>query len=127
MSIMVVDDNLLMQQVISRFLVSQGHTVVVARSAAEALELARERHYKLFVIDLHLPDQDGPELLTALRSQHGYQNTPAVAVSGLGEMERQDVLRDGFDAYLSKPIDLDELLATVQRHVEIRAERVLGA
>ncbi|MCS6881425.1 MAG: response regulator [Oscillochloridaceae bacterium] len=126
MHVLFVDDNPLMQQVISRFLVSQGYSVAVADSAEQALNLSRQERYHLVVIDMRLPDRDGPDLLKALRQEPGMACCPAIAVSGLGEDDRERTVAAGFDAFLSKPIDLDELLAAVQRYVPVDRARVLG-
>ena len=126
MQVLLVDDNPLMQQVISRFLMSQGFSVAVAQTGEEALELARREGCRLLVIDMRLPDQDGPDLLNALRQEPGLDSCPAIAVSGLGEDDRERTVTAGFDAFLAKPIDLDELLAAVHRFVNRGAMRALG-
>lgn len=118
MQVLLVDDNPLMQQVISRFLISQGYSVAVARDGEEALRMAREEGYRLLVIDMRLPDQEGPQLLDSLRQLPGLDGCPAIAVSGLGEDDRERTVRAGFDSFLAKPIDLDELADTVRRYLE---------
>lgn len=127
MEVLLVDDNPLMQQVISRFLMSQGYSVAVAESAEEALDLTRHVAYQLMLIDMRLPDRDGPELLLALRNEPGMARCPAIAVSGLGEDDRERTVTAGFDAFLAKPIDLDELLEAVQRYVDGGRARMFGA
>lgn len=117
MHVLLVDDNPLMQQVISRFLVGQGYTVAVAQTGEEALALARREPFQLMVIDMRLPDQDGPDLLVALRGLPGLEGCPAIAVSGLGEDDRDQMVAAGFELFLAKPIDLDELLEAVRRHL----------
>ncbi len=126
MHVLFVDDNPLMQQVISRFLVSQGYTVAIADSAEQALHLTRHEQYRLMVIDMRLPDRDGADLLQALRQEPGMACCPAIAVSGLGEDDRERTVLAGFDAFLSKPIDLDELLAAVRRYVDTDRARAFG-
>jgi two-component system, cell cycle response regulator DivK len=126
MQVLLVDDNPLMQQVISLFLVSQGYSVVVAQTGEEALALVRREPCRLLVIDMRLPDQDGPELLLILRGQPGMGPVPAIAVSGLGEDDRERTVRAGFDAFLAKPIELDELLAVVRRFVATTEMRAVG-
>ncbi len=126
MQVLLVDDNPLMQQVISRFLMSQGYSVAVAQTGEEALELARREGCLLLVIDMRLPDQDGPDLLLALRREPGLAGCPAIAVSGLGEDDRDRTLAAGFEDFLAKPIDLDELLAAVRRFVNRGAMRAVG-
>jgi CheY-like chemotaxis protein len=126
MQVLLVDDNPLMQQVISRFLVSQGYTVGVAGDGAEAIAMARKVGYRLLVIDMRLPDQEGPQLLATLRHLPGLDRCPAIAVSGLGEDDRERTVRAGFDSFLAKPIDLDELSETVRRYLEGGVARAFG-
>lgn len=126
MQILLVEDNPLMEQVFNHFLTSQGYTVFVANDARTALGLAREQAYDLLLIDLLLPDQDGAELLGNLRSLPEYATCRAIAMSGLGEEERARSQAAGFNDYLSKPIDLDELLDTVRRQCAEKLERTFG-
>ncbi len=126
MQVLLVDDNPLMQQVISRFLTSQGYSVAVAQTGEEALAMIRGEQCRLLIIDMRLPDQDGPDLLLILRREPGMGACPAIAVSGLGEDDRERTVEAGFDGFLAKPIDLDELLEVVRRYVDAAELRAVG-
>jgi DNA-binding response OmpR family regulator len=126
MDILLVDDNPLMQQLIARFLGDLGYRVEVAGRADEAIALARAAPPGLFMIDMHLPDLDGPDALVALRALPGCATTPAIAISGLDEDEARHVLTKDFAEYLIKPVDLDVLQATVQRHLNDGIARSIG-
>jgi CheY-like chemotaxis protein len=115
--ILLVDDNLLMQQLIARFLGDLGYHVGIAGRADEAITLARDTPPRLFMIDMHLPDLDGPEALHALRELPGCADNPAIAISGMDEHDARHMLTKDFAEYLTKPIDLDVLQATVARHL----------
>jgi CheY-like chemotaxis protein len=115
--ILLVDDNLLMQQLMERFLSDLGYSVAVAGRADEAIELARHAAPALFLLDIRLPDIDGPEALLALRALPGCATIPAIAMSGMDESIIQPMLTGDFAAYLPKPIDLDLLEATVVQHL----------
>ena len=117
MDILLVDDNLLMQQLIARFLGDLGYQVGVAGRADEAIALARAMPPHLFMIDMHLPDLDGPEALHALRALPGCADMPAIAISGMDEHDARHLLTKDFAEYLIKPIDLDVLQATVVRYL----------
>ena len=116
MDILLVDDNPLMQQLMARFLGDLGYRIAIAGSADEALMIARRQPPGLFIIDMHLPDLDGPQALEALRALPGCMTTPAIAMSGLAENETERALTANFVAYLSKPVDLDVLEATILEH-----------
>ena len=124
MDVLLVDDNMLMQQLIARFLGDLGYRVGVAGMASEALAMAGATPPSLFMIDMHLPDLDGPEALRALRALPGCSATPAIAISGLAEEEIRHVLTRDFSEYLIKPIDLDVLQAAVARYLPDLARSV---
>lgn len=123
MDVLLIDDNLLMQQLIARFLGDLGYRVGVAGLASEALTQAQQSPPSLFMIDMHLPDRDGPEALAALRGLPGCASTPAIAISGMAEEDARHVLTHDFSEYLVKPIDLDVLQAAVARYVGPTLER----
>jgi CheY-like chemotaxis protein len=117
MDVLLVDDNPLMQQLIARFLGDLGYRVGVAGRADEAVALARTAPPSLFMIDMHLPDLDGPEALQALRALPGCGATPAIAISGLDAEDARHVITTQFAEFLVKPVDLDVLQAAVARHL----------
>ena len=96
MDILLVDDNPLMQQLIARFLGDLGYQVGVAGRADEAIALARGTPPHLFMIDMHLPDLDGPEALHALRALPGCAEMPAIAISGMDEHDARHMLTKDF-------------------------------
>jgi CheY-like chemotaxis protein len=124
--ILLVDDNPLMQQLMERFLGDLGYSVAVAGRADEAIALVQASAPALVLLDMHLPDLDGPDLLKALRALPDCAATPAIAMSGMDEGAMPPVRAAGFSEYLSKPIDLDLLEATVARHIRERNVRSIG-
>jgi CheY-like chemotaxis protein len=87
-----------------------GISVSAAASGAEALELARLQVPQLLVIDLHLPDTDGPALLQALRCESGLSDVPAFLCSADEGSEVQRLAADaGFAGCWSKPVDSQTL------------------
>ncbi|KPV53148.1 hypothetical protein SE17_11315 [Kouleothrix aurantiaca] len=126
MDVLLVDDNVLMQQLIARFLGEFGYQVAVAGLASEAVALARKSPPGLLMIDMHLPDLDGPDALIALRRLPGCADTPAIAISGLAEEEMRHMMMHDFNEYLVKPVDLDMLHATVARYLGPNLARSVG-
>jgi len=87
-----------------------GVQVSTAANGAEAIDLAREQAPQLLVIDLHLPDTDGPALLRSLRQEAGLADVPAVLCSADdGPTVRQSAADAGFSGCWSKPMDRDSL------------------
>jgi CheY-like chemotaxis protein len=124
--ILLVDDNPLMQQLLVRFLSDLGYTVAMAGRADEAIALARDCAPALLLLDMRLPDLDGPDALSALRKVPGCAATPAIAMSGLDESSIPPSMLAGFATYLSKPIDLDLLEATIAQYVGGRNAQSVG-
>jgi CheY-like chemotaxis protein len=78
------------------------------------------------MIDMHLPDLDGPEALVELRELPGCADIPAIAISGMDEHDMRHGVTSDFAEYLTKPIDLDVLQATVARHLGRERMRSVG-
>ncbi|MEF3272977.1 MAG: response regulator [Chloroflexus sp.] len=112
MQIVLVEDNPLMQQLFAIFLRGHGFEVTVASTGAAALA-APVAFPVLWLIDLRLPDCDGFELLQRLRARPELRDCPAIALSGLGESDRRAAFAAGFNRFLTKPADLDELLQMI--------------
>jgi signal transduction histidine kinase/CheY-like chemotaxis protein len=89
-----------------------------ASRGQRGLELARERRPDLILLDLHLPDVPGEEVLRRLREEPQTRGIPVVVLSADATPPRIDrLLADGADAYLTKPIDVRRLLVLVDRHL----------
>ncbi|MEZ5233688.1 MAG: EAL domain-containing protein [Acidimicrobiales bacterium] len=94
-----------------------GVRLITAMHGRLGLELAMAQQPDLVLLDLHLPDLDGEQVLGLLRSDAATAATPVVVLSAdatAGHVER--LLAAGADDYLTKPIELDRLLAAVRRH-----------
>ena len=126
MDILFVDDNLLMQQVVTRFLETRGYRVVVAGRGDDAIVLAQHHRPRLLLLDLNLPDTTGEDMLRALHTTAGCAGLPAIALSGLDSAAAAPLLEQGFAAYLQKPFDLDDLDALVRVYVPPPAARHVG-
>ena len=110
-SILVVDDDPAMLDIMSDLLRMAGHNVRPAGTATEARALVRQERPDLVVLDLMLPDADGVVLCQALREK---LDVPIVVVSGTQRKnDRLLALRVGADDFIGKPFDLDEFEARV--------------
>ncbi len=117
MQIVLVEDNPLMQQLFTIFLQGQGCNVTVAATGAAALAVSVPLP-AVFIIDLRLPDCNGFDLVQQLRAHPVYHRCPTIALSGLGESDRRVALAAGFDRFLTKPTDLDELMQVITELAE---------
>jgi DNA-binding response OmpR family regulator len=116
-SVLVVDDEPTIRDVVSRYLVRAGYETVVAATGQEALRHAGRERPDVVVLDLMLPDLDGLEVMRRLR-QHDRSRTAIVLLTARGEESDRVVgLRLGADDYVVKPFSPAELVARVDAMV----------
>lgn len=118
--VLVVDDEASQRKVLSGFLRKRGFVTLSAESVDEALELAGTNVIDLVMTDLRMPGRDGIELLRELRAMN--PEVPVILMTAFGTVETAvNAMKEGASDYLTKPIDLDELLILVNRNLEHRA------
>ena len=109
--VLVIDDEPQIRRALTSILEIRGFQVIGAADAGAALEATLEMTPDLVVLDLTLPDVDGLELLTKLRS---YMTSPVLVLSARAdESDKIDALNLGADDYLTKPFSAGELVARV--------------
>jgi CheY-like chemotaxis protein len=111
--VLVVDDNQAIHQLFERYLAPHHYEVIHAHSGQEALQLAAEAHPGLVILDVMMPSMDGWQVLRSLTEDPATQHIPVIVCSVLKEPELASSL--GARAYLKKPVDRLELLATLAR------------
>lgn len=115
--ILVVDDDPGVRGALARALERRGHEVTLAANGIEGARLWREAASDLVILDIHMPEMDGIELLAQLRSLH--PTVPILMVSGGAQTRKLDLLRSsqlmGATAELGKPFTLAELYGAVDR------------
>ena len=122
-SVLVVEDNEKNMKLVRDILQAMGYIPLEATSGEEALALAAEQAPALVLMDIQLPDIDGSEALRRLRSDERTAGIPVLALTAQAMRgERERFLAAGFDGYLSKPVDVDELIETVRRYCDGAAE-----
>lgn len=117
-SILVVDDYVVTQRVLSTQLRKGGYDVTTASSGAEALTYLNEKRFDLAIIDIAMPEMDGITLLTTLRQELGYQDLPIIMLTAsVLDEDRIHAQAAGATDFLTKPISTWELLAVVERQL----------
>jgi two-component system, cell cycle response regulator len=117
--ILVVDDELAIRQLLSEALGGTGYVVSVARDGREALHLAYQERFDVAVVDVKLPGMDGMDLLRQLKRVDA--DLSVILVTGHASVESAvQALRHGAYDYFTKPINLDQMRATVVRALERR-------
>ena len=115
--ILVVEDNDRNMKLFRDVLQATGFRTLEATTGERAVELALEHAPDLVLMDVRLPDIDGIQALGRLRADERTAAVPVVALTAQAmEGDRERFLAAGFDGYLSKPVDIGELVATVGRH-----------
>ena len=115
--IVVVEDNEKNMKLFCDVLVATGYRTIEARTGGEAVDLTMEHQPDLVLMDIQLPDIDGVQALRQLRAEARTAAIPVLALTAqamLGDRER--FLAAGFDGYISKPVNVRELIETVRQH-----------
>lgn len=111
--ILIVDDDPGQRSLLNSFLKSQGFETAVVDSGEKALEALRAGHFSMMISDVRMPGLSGLETLRQARKEHIM--VPVLLVTAFTDVrDAVAAMRDGAVNYLAKPIDLDELLASVQ-------------
>jgi len=114
--ILVVDDDEKNMKLFRDVLQATGYRTLEATTGGDAVRLATDQAPALVLMDIRLPDIDGLEALRRLRSAQRTASIPVLAVTAQAmKGDRERFIEAGFDGYLSKPVDVDELLDYVSR------------
>ena len=118
-TLMFVDDNAFNRVLVEEMLMhSFPNATIKTSSSAEKLLLDDPNQFDIILTDIMMPDIDGYELFTILRKKYAYKK-PIIAITALNTQEDiQKIQEYGFDAYVSKPLDINELEATLKTFIE---------
>jgi CheY-like chemotaxis protein len=113
LTVLVVDDDEAVHDVVSAMLGREGYRVLHARTGPEAMALAREQLPDAITLDVMMPQMDGWTVLSTLKADPDLRTIPVIIVTMLND--RAIALSLGADAFLSKPIDWAQLSAVLKR------------
>ena len=113
--VLLVEDNELNRDMLSRRLEKEGHTLLIATNGLEALHLANEEQPDIILMDMNLPEMDGWEATRQLKNHPATQSIPVIALTAHAMRgDRERAIAAGFHNYLTKPLTattfMDELL-----------------
>ena len=115
LNILLVEDNEINQNTISRILKMWGHTVTIAENGLKALDVVDSDKFDIILMDLHMPEMGGLEAATKIRNEEIVPvDLPIVALTAdvVGDV-KEACFKAGMNGYISKPIDYDQLQETI--------------
>ena len=119
--ILVVEDNEKNMKLFRDVLIATGFETLEATTGIEAVDMASEHTPDLVLMDVQLPDLDGVQALHRLRANTSTSTIPVLALTAQAmQGDRERFLAEGFDGYLSKPVNVRELVTVVRQHCEGR-------
>jgi two-component system cell cycle response regulator DivK len=114
--ILLVEDQEMNRDMLSRRLTKRGYEVAIAVDGAEGLEKARSGAPDLILMDMSLPVMDGWEATRVLKADEATRGIPVVALTAHAmSTDREKALEAGCDAYETKPVELPKLLETIEK------------
>ncbi|TWB44523.1 CHASE domain-containing protein [Nitrospirillum pindoramense] len=120
MRLLMVEDNAINQDVGRLLLQSEGATVTIAGDGQQAVDWLRAtpRDFDLVLMDMQMPVMDGYEATRLIRAELGLTALPIIALTaGVLDAERARAYEAGINDFLTKPFDLEGLVATIRRHL----------
>lgn len=114
---LVVDDDHDIAEMVRLALVDEGYEVVLATNGSEALDAAGNEPFDVILLDMRMPVMDGWAFAQAYRNRLG-QRVPVIVVTAARDAAARAAEIDA-DDYLAKPFSLDDLFATIERHITL--------
>ena len=114
-TILYVEDNIDNRILVRRILIAEGYNLLEAADAMQALDILKNTHPNLILMDINMPDMDGYSLTAKIKSTPGLESIPVIALTAnvmRGDRERS--LEAGCDGYIQKPIDIDTLAEQIE-------------
>jgi CheY-like chemotaxis protein len=109
--ILIVEDNEMNRDMLSRRLLKKGHTVAIATDGLMGIEMARSEKPDLILMDMSLPEVDGWEAARRLKQDEATKTIPIIALTAHAMVEdKQRALAAGCDDYDTKPVEITRLL-----------------
>ncbi|RFS18987.1 response regulator [Chitinophaga silvatica] len=117
--VLIVDDDVRNIFALKAVLRSRNISCITTGTGSEALQLLKqENEIKVVLMDIMMPDMDGYETISTIRQMPGKEHIPIIAVTAKAMTgDREKCLEAGANNYISKPIDVDELLIQLQQYL----------
>lgn len=117
--ILVVDDDKEILMLVSARFSALGFQVLLAHNGKEGLKIAETEKPDLILLDVMLPEMDGFEVCSTLKSNPKFKNIPIVMLTGLNQVNDVKIaIEKGANSYISKPFDSQQLVDVVERLIK---------
>lgn len=117
--ILIVEDNDLNLKLFRDLLGANGYTTFETREGIEAIAMTRNVMPDLIIMDIQLPEISGLDVTRKIKADASMRHIPVIAVTAFAMKDDEDkIMRAGCEAYLSKPIAIDDFLRTIRRFLE---------
>ena len=114
--ILLADDNETNRQTLDDYLSNKGYRILLAYNGREAVEMVKARQPDLILMDIQMPEMDGLEATTLIRSDPAIAHIPIIALTALALPEQVErCLAVGISEYLVKPLRFKILMETIQK------------
>lgn len=118
-TVLLVEDSMPTRKLMSNLLIKQGLKVETAIDGAQALDVLPKISPDLVVLDIVMPNMNGYELCRQIKSNPKTQHVPVIICSAKGEdFDKYWGMKQGADAYIAKPFDEKELIATIKQYLK---------
>jgi len=128
MKLLIVEDDIINQKVLSNILKSSGIDVHIANNGMEAVNMVKERRidFDMVLMDINMPVMDGYTATHMIRLDSEFDSLPIVAFTALAlESEKEKIFKSGMNAYLTKPLSIGKLYTVFKMYWQVE-ERVSG-
>jgi two-component system, cell cycle response regulator DivK len=116
--VMIVEDNDLNLKLFRDLLEAHGYNTLHTRDGFQVLDMVRQNHPDLILMDIQLPEVSGIEITSWLKSDEELKKIPIIAVTAFAMRGDEEKIRaGGCDDYLSKPIAVHQFISTVKKYL----------
>ncbi|TVM03582.1 MAG: response regulator [Candidatus Brocadia sp. WS118] len=122
-NVMVVEDNEKNRKLMRVVLKAKGYNVIEATTGEEALNILKNQKPNIILMDIQLPGIDGLTLIKQIKADAVTKEIPIIAVTAYAmKGDEQKILDTGCEAYMSKPINTQELPHMIEKYIKKRQE-----
>jgi len=121
--ILIAEDNIINQKLATRILSKLGYQPEIANHGKEVMEMVSQEHYDIILMDVQMPEMNGLEATRMIRTCLEIQPVIIAMTANVLQGDRDECIQAGMDDYMSKPIELKELLSQLEKWSAVIRER----